>query len=307
MGIPPEHPWFGLAENTQDYDQFVGRWLHDLNSQDLSKPALGIVNGWMAEHMQNLWYADAMRERMTTYAYDSRGQGSSPKTGDMHPTQMAIDANAMLTQAFGAFNVEAKKQGIHPGNKIVQGHCLGTMAIAAMFAAKLELSEQLDGAILISPVSYFSLPNLLKIGYFLPVWAVRFTTKYLAPTITRMLMPADDSELTRQNALERIKNLDPASAIKQVRQVFWKADVSDYWEKVTVPCLFLVSRHDPITRFEDSIDPFEKVPYPIWLELEAPDHMVLEFNIKKLQQLVPNFAKDPWEFYDNNKHLKPSH
>ena len=80
---------------------------------------------------------------------------------------------------------------------------------------------------------------------------------------------------------------------------------SSFRKIFTHPSLILVGNSDPIVKIEHSFEAYDKLPYPIWLELDAPDHLLLESNIDNLSKLIPKFANDPWEFYEENKHLKP--
>jgi pimeloyl-ACP methyl ester carboxylesterase len=291
---------------TKDHDKFVGKWLHSLEKQGPSKPVIAIQNGWQAEYHQNQWYADELRNDLTIYAYDTRGNGQSPKSGDLHATQLAIDANSIIGKAFDKLDNITSHNKIEPGNKILQGNCIGTMPIAALFAAKLPLSKRVDGTVLISPVSSLSLPPILKMGYFFPVWMLRFAIRYLAEPIANKVTPGEDSEFTRKEAIKRAKKIIPEVALKQAKQVFWKQNVSNYWKHIRVPSLLLVSKNDPIVKLEDSIDPFNRLPYPIWYELKAPDHMLLEGNIELLKEVIPKFVNNPWDFYEEHKHLKPN-
>lgn len=299
------HPWFQKIRATSDHNKFVGKWLTSLDGPDLSNPAMAIQNGWQAEHMQNMWYAEELKEDMNIFAFDTRGTGESPKQGELNATQLAIDANRIIGDAFDILEDRASQQGVIPGNKILQGNCIGTMPIAALFAAKLPLYRRINGLVLISPVSTLSLPKIMKLGYFLPVWSVRFAIKHLAEPVSNFVVPGEESEESRREAMKRARKLIPEIAVKQVRQVFWKENVANYWKYISVPSLILVSRNDPLVKIEDSFDPFNKLKYPIWYELKSPDHLLLEGNISLLKKILPEFSRDPWNFYENHKDLQP--
>ena len=305
--ISPEHPLYSRVFNDESHNRFVTKWLTPLDKTKLSNPSMAITNGWMSEHHKNQWYADALSDNVNVFAYDSRGTGDSPKEGELNAFQSGIDANSVIGRAFDQLDTMAKEQGIEPGNKILQGNCIGTMTLASLFSGKLPLAKRTDGTILISPVSTFSLPILLKMTYFLPVWFVDFAIKYVAPTVAGMVVPGEDSESSRQEALGRARKLIPPVAVKQTRQVFWKENVTHAWKHINVPSLILVGRHDPLVKLEHSFDPYNRLPYPIWMELKAPDHLILEDNIEELKVVLPKFMNDPWGFYEEFKYLKPDY
>ena len=167
-------------------------------------------------------------------------------------------------------------------NRIIQGNCLGAMTIASMFEGKLEVAKQTDGVILISPVSNFSLPLKIKFTYFLPRWLSDFVVRYLADPVMNSISPGEDSEHARSSAIDRLLRLDVDAALRQVKEIFWKEDVSNYWNSIDVPALIYVGHHDPVVKYKHSIHPFEQLKYPIWMELEASDHFLLEPNIERI-------------------------
>lgn len=307
MKIDSSNPFYYRVKNTEHLDEFVGRWLVNLEEQDLNNPIIGIINGWMAEHSENQWYADSLANDLSIFAFDSRGQGQSPKSGRMDAVQGAIDANYIISKAFAEYDwlVDQSDRVSQPANKILQGSCIGTMPIAALFAGRLPLHEQIDATILISPIAKFSPPTILKIGYFIPLWLASFVKNYLTVPIANMLFPGEDSQFSRDVALDRVNKLHPPSALQQAKELLWKEDVSNFWNYVNVPSLILVSSTDPLTPIDLSVDVYHKLPFPIWFELEAPDHLILEDNWEYLQQKIPEFARDPWDFYERYKHLEP--
>ena len=129
--------------------------------------------------------------------------------------------------------------------------------------------------------------------------------KNIAPTFAKLSVPGDDSDDSRKEAMSRLNGIDPSVAVRQTRQIFWKENVSKYWESIKVPSLILVGNSDPIVKIQHSFEAFDKLPYPIWFELDAPDHLLLESNIEHLSTIIPKFANDPWKFYEEHKHLKP--
>lgn len=286
------------------HKSFITKWLTDIKRNKPS-PAMAIINGWMSAHQKNQWYADALSEQMDIFSFDSRGQGGSPKTGKLNAIQGAIDANKLISDAFNEYDRISKKNGKGNSNKIIQGNCVGTMSVAALFAGKLPLASQIDGTILISPVSTFQLPLPIKLTFFLPEWFVGFAIRKIAPTFAKLSVPGEESDDSRDEAMSRLQGIDPKIAVKQTRQIFWKENVSKYWEAIKVPSLILVGNSDPIVKIHHSFEAFDKLPYPIWIELDAPDHLLLEGNIDYLGKLIPKFAKDPWGVYEEFKHLRP--
>ncbi len=286
------------------HNKFVMKWLTNINRSKPS-PAMAIINGWMSAHQKNQWYADALSDQMNIFSFDSRGQGGSPKTGRLNAVQGAIDANKLISDAFREYDEISLKMGNGKSNKIIQGNCVGTMSVAALFAGKLPLASQIDGTILISPVSTFQLPLPIKLTFFLPAWFVGFAIRNIAPTFAKLSVPGNESDDSREEAMSRLKGIDPKIAVRQTRQIFWKENVSKYWEFVKVPSLILVGNSDPIVKIQHSFEAFDKLPYPIWIELDAPDHLLLEGNIDYLSKLIPKFAKDPWEVYEEFKHIGP--
>ncbi|MFV2015532.1 MAG: alpha/beta fold hydrolase, partial [Candidatus Heimdallarchaeota archaeon] len=265
--------------------RFVSKWLTDINLRsDWCKPAMAIINGWMSEHQKNQWYADALSHGLHTFSFDSRGQGKSPKEGELNAIQGAIDANSIILKGFNQYDQLCVKNHDKKSIKILQGNCVGTMALAALFAGQLPLASQISGTILISPVSSFNLPFPLNMTFFLPEWLVQFAIEKVAPTFSQIAVPGEESEISRKEALSRLQGMDPKVAIKQARQIFWKENVSDYWKHIKIPSLILVGNSDPIVKIRDSYDPFNRLPYPIWIELDAPDHLLLEDNVEYLSQ-----------------------
>jgi len=304
------HPWahrIAPYENHFEFDQFVYSWLHPFESLDPTNPVMSITNGWGARHHENQWWADEMYPKMGMFAYDSRGQGDSIKTGELDAIQGAIDANRLVGQAFDEFDRKAMEAGVEPGNKIIQGNCIGAMTVSALFAGKFDIAKRAAGTILISPVSTFNLPTVAKSTYFMPSWMATWAIRYLAEPLAKMMVSGDESEFSRQKALERVRKMDVDAALKQSRQIFWKENVEKLWSQIDVPSLMLVSPADPLTRIEESADVYHRLKYPIWMELEAPDHLILEDNINFLRELVPRFAAHPWEVYEEYKHIVPSY
>ncbi|MCH8907640.1 MAG: alpha/beta hydrolase [Candidatus Heimdallarchaeota archaeon] len=246
-----------------------------------------------------------MDHGINVFAYDSRGTGESPKEGDFGAIQAAIDAQQVISTAFKEYDQLARDQGIQPGMKILQGNCVGTFAIAAMFAGGLPLSKIVDGVILISPVHSFDLPIYLKTSYFVPIWGFELARKYLAPKFIQWSTPGDDSVISRNEATKRVQNILPEVAVKQSKQIFWKENVKKYWKYINVPALILVSKNDPLVKYEHSLGPYNELKYPIWYELHAPDHLVLEYNLPLLGKLLPEFANDPIAFHHKYQHLQP--
>ncbi|OLS26857.1 MAG: hypothetical protein HeimC2_13900 [Candidatus Heimdallarchaeota archaeon LC_2] len=304
MASTPSKKLYDRLHNDKTHQHFVTKWLTKIN-RNYTPPAMAIINGWMSEHYKNQWYAEILSKNMNIFSFDSRGQGNSPKSGQLNAIQGAIDASTLVFDAFQTYDEISKKNGDPKANKILQGNCVGTMSVAALFAGKLPLASQIDGTILISPVSTFSLPFPIKLTFFLPVWFVGFAIKNIAPTFAKLSVPGEESDDSRNEAMSRLNKIDPKIAVKQTRQVFWKENVSKYWKHVKVPSLILVGNSDPIVKIHHSFEAYDKLPYPIWLELDAPDHLLLERNMDSLGKLIPEFAKDPWSVYEEYKYLRP--
>lgn len=289
----------------QDHHLFNRKWLVDLDEADLSLPAYAIINGWMAYIESNQWFQDELAGKVNIFSYEGRGTGKSPKKGRLDPVQNAIDADRIIGEAFAEYDRMARKQGVKPGPKIVQANCMGTLALASLFAAKLPLSQNLDAVVLLSPVSTFKLPWKIRFGFFVPPVLGKMVRRYLGPLVVKSIASKEESERSRQEALKRLNSIDLDVAGRQAREVLWKANVSTFWKTVNVPALILVSDSDPLVRIEESAEVFDKLPYPIWMELTAPDHLILEDNIEKIKEFLPQFVNDPWNFYERHKHLRP--
>ncbi len=300
------HRWLERIRQSDDenYDLFVRKWLTDVE-KNLAKPSIFILNGWQAWISQNQWYADAQKESVNIFAYDSRGQGDSPKHGRMDTLQNAIDAQHIIGNEINRIDNLTKEQGKERPNRILHGNCLGTMTIASLFAGDFDLANQTNGVILLSPVSSFSLPKKLKLTYFLPIWLANFAFKYLAGPIMNSIAPGDGGEISRNSAMDRLKRIDLAAASRQVRDIFWKEDVSKLWKTIDKPALLYVGKHDPLVRFEDSFDPYANLKYPVWIDLHADNHFLLEENVEKVSGLNAEFSLDPWAFYDKYKDENP--
>ncbi len=286
------------AINEDDYKLFVTKWL---TTNTTAPNHLFIINGWQATYSENIWYAELLKKSINTFAFDSRGQGGSPKNGRLDAVENAIDANYIISKEIK----NIKKTKNPPGNFIIQGNCIGTMTIATLFAGNFNVINDVSGVLLLSPVTTFDLPFVIKITYFLPKWFSTFSIKYIAPIVLKMIAKDEESEYSRNNAMERLLRLDHDATLRQVKSIFWKEDVKKYWKYVKVPALILVGKNDPLVSYEDSIDPFNRLPYPIWYELDAPDHLLLETNKKIISEIIPEFSKDPWAFYEKHKHMKP--
>ncbi|MDH5401611.1 MAG: alpha/beta hydrolase [Candidatus Heimdallarchaeota archaeon] len=301
--LPQNHQWRKRVENTpNDYSKFIGEWLVDIEKQDISKPALGIINGWQARYSENQWYAEALKDYMSIYAYDSRGQGNSPKDGKLDAVQGAIDANAILTKSFDEYDRVSIDSGLSISNKSIQAHCAGGMSAAALFAGRFPIADRLSSLILLSPVNTFNLPVFIKPIYFLPAKLVRFATRYIAPSVINKVQASEES---RRNAMQRLSRIDINAGVRQSKAIFWKENVEKYWKYVKVPTLIFVSRKDPVTTIEESKEVFDCLPFGIWWELKADDHFILESNIELIKKILPEFTSDPWGFYDKYKSNSP--
>jgi pimeloyl-ACP methyl ester carboxylesterase len=127
----------------------------------------------------------------------------------------------------------------------------------------------------------------------------------LGPKLAKHFVSGEESEDSRRKAIERMQRYDIKAGIRQVRQIFWKENVSKLWGTLDKPVLILVSPNDPVTPRDDSAKVFDLLRYPIWMELEVPDHMLLEDNVEFLSEFIPRFTRDPWGVYEENKHLRP--
>ncbi|RMG37039.1 MAG: hypothetical protein D6732_07460 [Methanobacteriota archaeon] len=299
------HPLSHRLKEQNDHHLFNRRWLVDLKEADLSLPAYAIINGWMAYIESNQWFQDELKGKVNIFSYEARGTGKSPKNGRLDPVQYAIDADRIIGEAFKEYDQLAKEQGITPGSKIIQANCMGTLPLATMFAAKLPLSRKVDGVVLLSPVSTFNLPWKIKFGFFVPPLLAKVLRRYVAPIVVRKIAPKEESERSRQESLKRLNSIDLGVAGKQAREVLWKADVTPFWKTIKVPALILVSDSDPLVRLEESVEVYHRLPFPIWMQMTAPDHLILEDNIDKVKVFLPEFAANPWNFYEKNKHRKP--
>ncbi len=299
------HPLSHRLNRHDDYGNFNRRWLVDLQNADLSLPAYAIMNGWMAYIESNQWFQDELMGIVNIFSYEARGTGRSPKNGRLDPVQNAIDANRLIGEAFAQYDRLAHQQGIEPQGKYIQANCMGTLALASMFAAKLPLHRKIDGTVLLSPVSKFNLPWKIKFGFFMPPSLSKVLRRYLAPIVVKRIVSKEESERSRQEALKRLNQVDLDVAARQAREVLWKADVSSFWKAIKVPALILVSDSDPLVKLEESAEVYWKLPYPIWMRMKAPDHLILEDNIEIVKEMIAEYTKDPWAFYERNKDMQP--
>jgi alpha-beta hydrolase superfamily lysophospholipase len=298
--LPNSHQWYHRFIAYQDHHLFRRKWLLDPQNREL--PALFILNGWMSYIERNLWYAQALHNHVNMFSFDTRGQGQSPKNGPLDAVQNAIDLNVIGVDTYAAYQ---NHNGGDTGSLFLQGNCVGTLGIAALFAGKFPLSKEVQGTILLSPVNTFNLPRKIKMAYFAPIWLGRFGMKYVAPKIVHKIAPGEESRASREEALNRVQQLIPEVASRQVKQVFWKEDVTKYWKHMDVPSLILVSDNDPLVKLSDSAKAYTQMKYPIWMQLQAPDHLIIEENIHHLKTILPQFMNDPWKFYEYHQHLSP--
>ena len=115
-----------------------------------------------------------------------------------------------------------------------------------------------------------------------------------------VLAPLEFSTTSIKSCCRELKDFVTAR-----QKILWKENVSNYWSTIDVPALIFVGKHDPLVKYEDSLHPYESLKYPIWYELDAPDHLLLESNTDILTDIVPEFCKDPYAFYEKYRHLKP--
>ena len=204
-------------KETNDHHLFNRRWLVDLETADLSLPAYAIINGWMAYIESNQWFQDELKGKVNIFSYEARGTGKSPKNGRLDPVQYAIDADRIIGEAFDEYDRLAREKGVQPGKKIIQANCMGTLPLAALFAAKLPLSQRIDGVILLSPVSTFNLPWKIKFSFFVPPLLGKVLRRYVAPIVVRKIAPKEESERSRNESLKRLNGIDLNVASKQER------------------------------------------------------------------------------------------
>ena len=114
------HRWLKRIKESDDekYDLFARKWLTDVDN-NIGNPSIFILNGWQAWISQNQWYADAQKEYLNVFAYDSRGQGDSPKHGRMDTLQNAIDAQNIIGPEIDRIDKMAEEQDIERQNKIL--------------------------------------------------------------------------------------------------------------------------------------------------------------------------------------------
>ncbi len=269
-----DHSWF-KKQQSQNYDLF-GTWLTPRLELDTNKPTLFLVNGWMGTHKDNLQYIDFFEGKFDIFGLDNRGSGKSTLEGDLDVVQFALDLNYVL---LGALDEKFGKKAVESGTVILQASCAGTLPVAVMYADKFPITKFITHLVLISPESKVYVKSSIKIFYYTPVWLAKIIRKGLLPLILNILFFGKKRADARRVTRERLDSLDLHVAQRQVKQFLKKADVSELWESITVPTLILIGQNDKVVPPRLSKEVASQIPNSSLLELTAPDHLLVEYNV----------------------------
>ncbi len=307
--LSDSHPWYEDFNNKKlGYDQLFGKWLTPLTKERLSKDSFFVVNGWLAHHSDNNPLTDKISDLFNVFAYDARGLGKSSRFGPLTVKQTALDMNYIFVKYLQLRLEFANHHNIDTselGKVFLMGSCIGGLPIAAAYATKLPITRYVTGILIISPISSFKPHKLIRPMYFLPPIIIQIFKKWLAKPMLDFVLPKENAKDTKELALKRVGRIDPQVTTRQAREFLWKGNVYDAWKYITVPTILLVGDKDPVAPLESSLDVYKQLKYPIWLKLNAPSHLILEYNIEYLRSNFLSFTNDPFLFFKKNQHLRP--
>lgn len=298
--VKESHPLYKLQSSINDFDQIKGKWLAPLTKANISKPTFFIINGWMAYAEDNLDLYTQVSDMVTVFAYDYRGIGQSTRNGNMTVTHAALDTNHLFVGAINQKDKQAREWGINPGSNFVMASCMGTITLAAMYAYNLPLCKLIAGNILISPVSKIRVNPIITSLYFLPEKLVQFTSKYLSEPFIKIVFKGDDAEDARNQSRDRVKRITSTKVIKHAQQYMWKSDVGSAWASIDKPTMIIIGENDPLTSIPKTKRIARKIKNSVLVKLEAPSHLLLEYNIEWLRDNFSRFIQDPSNFRSDN-------
>lgn len=303
------HAWYEDFNNLEfGYEHIFGKWLTPMIKKRLHMDCFFLVNGWLANYYDNYPLTKKISYLANVFSYDIRGTGKSIRSGPMTVKQAALDMNHIFMKALQERKILADSYGlkdIDTGNVFLLGSCIGGLPIAAAYAAKLPITKHVAGIVIISPISKFIPYKLAKTLYFLPPLVIALLKKWLALPIINKVLPGEDASDIKQLAITRIKRIDPFVTTRHAREFLWKGDVKDAWKYISVPTLLLVGDNDPVASLESSAEVYQNLKYPIWVKLNAPSHLLLEYNLKYMHKNFPSFTKDPAQFFKDHMASKP--
>jgi pimeloyl-ACP methyl ester carboxylesterase len=303
------HAWYEDFNNLEfGYKQIFGKWLTPMIKKRLQMDCFLLVTGWLSNHHDNYPLTKKLSHLTNVFSYDVRGTGKSIRSGPMTVKQAALDMNHIFMKVLQerkmlADSYELKDSDI--GKVFLLGSCIGGLPIAAAYAAKLPITKHVAGIVILSPISKFIPHKLVKFLYFLPPFVISLLKEWFALPIINKVLPGEDSSDTKQLAIKRVKRIDPFATTRHAREFLWKGDVKDAWKYISVPTLLLVGNNDPVASLESSVEVYQNLRYPIWVKLNAPSHLLLEYNLDYMHKNFPSFTKDPAQFYKDQIASKP--
>ncbi len=298
--VGDKHPLHKLQSSINDFDQIRGKWLSPLTKENISKPSFLLINGWMAYAEDNYELYSKVSDLVNVFAYDYRGIGQSTRNGDMTVTHAALDVNHLFVEAINQKEIQARDWGIIPGENIIMASCMGCITLAAVFAYNLPLCKLISGNILISPISKIRVNPIMTSLYFLPEKFLKFTSKYLSEPFIKMIFSGDNAEDARNQSRERVKRIASSKVIKHAQQYMWKSDVGSAWSSIDKPTMIIIGQNDPLTSLNKIKKIARKIKHSYLVELKAPSHLLLEYNLEWLRDNFSRFISDPWNFRESN-------
>jgi pimeloyl-ACP methyl ester carboxylesterase/MFS family permease len=307
--ISAAHRWYRDFNNLEFvYKQIFGKWLTPLTEKRLRMDCFLLVNGWLANHQDNYPITKEISHLTNVFSYDARGSGKSIRSGPMTVKQAALDMNYIFMKALQERRKLAESYGIKSrelGKVFLMGSCIGGLPIAAAYAAKLPITKHVAGIVIISPISKFIPHNIVKSLYFLPPVVIYLLKRWFALPIIDKVLPGEQSSDTKQLAIKRTQRIDPYATTRHAREFLWKGEVRNAWKYISVPALLLVGENDPVASLASSAEVYENLQFPIWVKLDAPSHLLLEYNLEYMKENFSSFTKSPRRFYRKYKDSKP--
>ena len=80
----------------------------------------------------------------------------------------------------------------------------------------------------------------------------------------------------------------------------WKSDVGNVWSSIYCPTMIIIGKNDPLTSRSKINRITRKIKNSVLITLNAPSHLLLEYNIEWLRDNFSRFVTDPWNFEPYN-------
>lgn len=247
-----------------------------------------------AEDNRDLY--NQVSDLVNVFAYDYRGIGKSTRNGDMTVTHAALDVNHLFIEVINQKEKQAKEWGISTGPNFIMASCMGSITLAAVYAYNLPLCKLISGNILISPVSKIRVNPIITSLYFLPEKLVQFTSKYLSEPFIRIVFKGDNAEDARNQSRDRVKRITSSKVIKHAQHFMWRSDVGSAWSSINKPTMIIIGENDPLTSEPRTKRIARKIKNCVLIKLDAPSHLLLEYNVEWLRDNFSRFVADPWNF-----------